>query len=70
MSLEDFHPPAANANALPAAEITVTSQFGARCLQPSRLPNSVGYFGPEPQSEDSLYLNVWTARSLTTTDGR
>lgn len=36
-------------------------QFGPRCLQPSRLPNSIGYFGPEPQSEDCLYLNVWTA---------
>jgi para-nitrobenzyl esterase len=36
-------------------------QFGPRSVQPSRLPTSIQYFGPEPQSEDCLYLNVWTA---------
>lgn len=35
--------------------------FGPRCIQPDRVPTAVGYFGPEPQSEDCLYLNVWTA---------
>lgn len=35
--------------------------FGPSSLQPSRLPNSVAYFGREAQSEDCLYLNVWTA---------
>jgi para-nitrobenzyl esterase len=36
-------------------------QFGPRCLQPSRLPTSIQYFGPEAEGEDCLYLNVWTA---------
>jgi para-nitrobenzyl esterase len=36
-------------------------QFGPRSVQPSRLPTSIQYFGPEPESEDCLYLNVWTA---------
>jgi para-nitrobenzyl esterase len=36
-------------------------QYGPRCPQPSRLPTSIQYFGPEPESEDCLYLNVWTA---------
>lgn len=35
--------------------------FGARCLQPSRLTTSIQYFGLEAESEDCLYLNVWTA---------
>lgn len=35
--------------------------FGPSCLQPARLSNSVAYFGREAQSEDCLYLNVWTA---------
>ena len=35
--------------------------FGPRCVQPNRPPHAVGYFGPEPESEDCLYLNVWTA---------
>jgi para-nitrobenzyl esterase len=37
------------------------SAFGARCIQPSRPATSIGYFGPEIESEDCLYLNVWTA---------
>ena len=36
-------------------------QFGPRSVQPSRLPTSIQYFGPEPESEDCLYLNLWTA---------
>ena len=35
--------------------------FWPRCLQPSRLHTSIQYFGPEPEGEDCLYLNVWTA---------
>jgi para-nitrobenzyl esterase len=35
-------------------------RFGPRCVQANRAPNSVNYFGSEPQSEDCLYLNVWT----------
>jgi para-nitrobenzyl esterase len=35
--------------------------FGPRCVQPSRRENSISYFGPEPESEDCLFLNVWTA---------
>ncbi len=35
--------------------------FGPRCVQPDRVHNAIGYFGPETQSEDCLYLNVWTA---------
>ena len=35
--------------------------FGPRCTQPERPANSISYFGPEAQSEDCLYLNVWTA---------
>jgi para-nitrobenzyl esterase len=34
--------------------------FGPRCVQPSRRENSIGYFGPEAESEDCLFLNVWT----------
>jgi para-nitrobenzyl esterase len=34
--------------------------FGPRCVQPDRVHNAIGYFGPEAQSEDCLYLNVWT----------
>jgi para-nitrobenzyl esterase len=35
--------------------------FGPRCVQPERPKHSIGYFGPEPESEDCLFLNVWTA---------
>lgn len=35
--------------------------FGPRCIQPNRPYRAVGYFGPEAESEDCLYLNVWTA---------
>jgi para-nitrobenzyl esterase len=35
-------------------------EFGPRCVQPNRPDNAVGYFGPEDESEDCLYLNVWT----------
>jgi para-nitrobenzyl esterase len=33
--------------------------FGPRCVQVPRPINSLGYFPPEPESEDCLYLNVW-----------
>ena len=36
-------------------------EFSPRCIQPSRAENSIGYFGPEPESEDCFCLNVWTA---------
>ena len=36
-------------------------RFGPRCVQPNRPAHAVGYFGAEPESEDCLYLNVWTA---------
>jgi para-nitrobenzyl esterase len=35
--------------------------FGPRCVQPDRPSTAVGYFGPEAESEDCLYLNVWTS---------
>ena len=34
--------------------------FGPRCVQPDRPETAVGYFGPEPESEDCLTLNIWT----------
>jgi para-nitrobenzyl esterase len=37
--------------------------FGPRCVQPSRRENSISYFGPEQESEDCLFLNVWTPTS-------
>jgi para-nitrobenzyl esterase len=37
--------------------------FGPRSIQPERPAHSISYFGPEAQSEDCLYLNVWTAAS-------
>lgn len=35
--------------------------FAPRCIQPNRPNHAVGYFGAEPESEDCLYLNLWTA---------
>jgi para-nitrobenzyl esterase len=35
--------------------------FGRRCIQPDRVNTAVGYFGPELEGEDCLYLNVWTS---------
>lgn len=35
--------------------------FGPRCIQPKRPGNSISYFEPEIQSEDCLYLNIWTS---------
>ena len=34
--------------------------FAPRCVQPERPQSAIGYFGPETQSEDCLYLNLWT----------
>jgi para-nitrobenzyl esterase len=35
-------------------------RFGPRCIQPARGGESIHNFGPEPESEDCLYLNIWT----------
>jgi len=35
-------------------------EFGPRSIQPNRPERSIGYFGPETESEDCLYLNIWT----------
>ena len=35
------------------------TSFGPRCVQVPRPRGSLGYFPPEPESEDCLYLNVW-----------
>jgi para-nitrobenzyl esterase len=37
------------------------NQFGPVCLQHLPRPNSLYHPGVDPQSEDCLYLNVWTA---------
>jgi para-nitrobenzyl esterase len=34
--------------------------FGPRCIQPDYPANSMAYFGPEEESEDCLFLNIWT----------
>ena len=36
-------------------------RFGPRSVQPDRPRTAIGYFGPEAESEDCLFLNVWTA---------
>ena len=36
------------------------TRFGPRCIQRDRHERSIGFFGPEIESEDCLYLNVWT----------
>jgi para-nitrobenzyl esterase len=38
-------------------------QFGPRSVQPSRLPTSIQYFGPEVESEDCLYRHRAARRS-------
>ena len=43
--------------------------FGPRAVQPNRPPHAIGYFGPEPESEDCLTLNVWTG-ACSTNEGR
>src|SRR5262245_26273614 len=40
--------------------VRAAEAFGPRCVQPDRARTAVGYFGPEAESEDCLYLNVWT----------
>jgi para-nitrobenzyl esterase len=42
------------------AGIRPAQHFGPRCLQPDHPRDSINYFGPEPESEDCLYLNIWT----------
>jgi para-nitrobenzyl esterase len=46
---------------VPWSGIRPATQFGPRSIQPTRSERSIGYFGPEAESEDCLYLNVWTA---------
>ena len=45
----------------PWSGIRPATAFGPRCIQPNRPTHAVGYFGPEPESEDCLTLNIWTA---------
>jgi para-nitrobenzyl esterase len=40
------------------------SEFGPVCVQHSPVPNSLYHPGVEPQSEDCLYLNVWTGAKV------
>ncbi len=42
------------------SEVKVCDQFGPACPQPEALLGKT----PQPQSEDCLYLNVWTAAAL------
>jgi para-nitrobenzyl esterase len=35
-------------------------EFGPRSIQHERPSTSISYFGPETESEDCLYLNIWT----------
>ena len=46
--------------AVPWRGVRPADKFGPRCFQPSRAPESIGWFGSEPESEDCLTLNVWT----------
>jgi para-nitrobenzyl esterase len=39
--------------------------FAPRCVQVPRPSTSLGWFLPEPESEDCLYLNIWTAANST-----
>lgn len=43
------------------SDVRRADAFGRRCIQPDRPSNSISYFGPEPESEDCLYLNIWTS---------
>src|SRR3954470_18324390 len=44
----------------PGTGVRAANAFGPRSIQPDRPATSISYFGPEPQSEDCLYLNIWT----------
>jgi para-nitrobenzyl esterase len=43
----------------PWSGVRPATSFGPRCVQVPRPKTSLGYFPPEPESEDCLYLNVW-----------
>ena len=43
--------------------------FGPRCIQPNRPPHAVGYFGPEPESEDCLHSERLDRRADARTSG-
>jgi para-nitrobenzyl esterase len=44
----------------PWAGTPSATAFGPRSIQHDRPVNAISYFGPERESEDCLYLNVWT----------
>ncbi|HUZ75315.1 MAG TPA: carboxylesterase family protein [Stellaceae bacterium] len=41
--------------------IRAATHFAPRCVQPERPITAIGSFAPERESEDCLYLNIWTA---------
>ena len=43
----------------PWTGVRSATSFGPRCVQVPRPKASLGYFPPEPESEDCLYLNIW-----------
>lgn len=45
---------------VPWSGVRSCEAFGPRSVQPDRPTNSIGYYGPEAESEDCLFLNVWT----------
>ena len=47
----------------PWDDIRPCDEFGPACPQPPYPKDSVYYREPEPQSEDCLHLNIWTAAS-------
>ena len=44
----------------PRDGIRAAGHFAPRCVQPERPATAIGSFAPERDSEDCLYLNVWT----------
>lgn len=47
----------------PWSGVRPAKAYGPRCIQPELPADSISFLGTEPESEDCLYLNVWT-RSL------